>query len=130
MQSGKRREILFLLLCFAATAVCIGLAFRYAVPLRAESRQALPDQQPLTAYLQVDLNTADASALCTLPGIGKRKAEAILAYRAENGPFIRVEDAAQVPGITQEIVASWAGQAYVSRESSAWENTKPGTLPE
>ena len=34
-------------------------------------------------------------------------------YRAQYGPFAQVEDAAQVPGITQAMVDSWAGQAYV-----------------
>ena len=114
MQDRKHREICFLLLCLAAAVVCAELAFWYTVPLHAASQQALPDPQPLTAYVLVDLNTADAAALSTLPGVGEHKAEAILAYRAANGPFARVEDAAQVPGITQEIVDSWAGQAYVS----------------
>lgn len=113
LQSQKRREILFLLLCLAAAAACAALAFWYAVPLRAEPQSFVPDTQELTAYVQVDLNTADAAALCTLPGVGEKRAEAILAYRAQHGPFARVEDAAQVPGITQEIVDSWAGQAYV-----------------
>ena len=114
MQIRKRCEHLFLLLCLAIAAGCIGLAFWYAVPLQAASRQTLPDGQPLTTYIQVDLNTADISALCTLPGVGEHRAEAILAYRAANGPFVRVEDAVQVPGITQEIVDSWTGQVYVS----------------
>ena len=114
LPSPKRRERLFLLLCAAAAAVCAVLAFWLAVPFRAEVPQAVPDTQALSAYLLVDLNTADVSALCALPGIGERKAEAILAYRAEHGPFAQVEDATQVPGITQAIVESWAGQAYVS----------------
>ena len=42
-----------------------------------------------------------------------RNAQAILDYRAQYGPFAQVEDAAQVPGITQAMVDSWAGQAYV-----------------
>lgn len=114
MQGHKHRELYFLLLCLAAAILCAGLAFWYAVPLHAESRQTLPDPQPLIAYVRVDLNTADVDALSTLPGVGERKAEAILAYRAANGPFARVEDAVEVPGITQEIVESWAGQAYVN----------------
>ena len=67
----------------------------------------------LAAYTQVELNTADADALCTLPGVGPHNTQAILDYRAQYGPFAQVEDAAQVPGITQAMVDSWAGQAYV-----------------
>ena len=111
MPDKKRRERLFLLLCLAVAGVCAGLAFRFAVPLR--SQKTLPDTKELAAYTQVELNTADADALCTLPGVGPRNAQAILDYRVQYGPFAQVEDAAQVPGITQAMVDSWAGQAYV-----------------
>ena len=113
MQNKKRREGVFLLLCLAAAGVSAGLAFWFAVPLRSQKPQTLPDTKELAAYTQVELNTADAEALCTLPGVGPGKAQAILDYRAQNGPFAQVEDAAQVPGITRTIVDSWAGQAYV-----------------
>lgn len=113
MQNKKRREGLFLLLCLAAAGVCAGLAFWFAVPLHPQTQLPLPDTKELTTYTQVELNTADAKALCTLPGVGPGKAQAILDYRAQHGPFAQVEDAAQVPGITRTMVDSWAGQAYV-----------------
>ena len=103
----------FLLLCLAAAGICAGLAFRFAVPLQAQTPQTLPDTKALAEYTQVELNTANADALCTLPGVGPRNAQAILDYRAQYGPFAQVEDAAQVPGITRAMVDSWAGQAYV-----------------
>ncbi len=49
----------------------------------------------------VDLNTADKAALCTLPGIGESRAESILAYRDEHGPFKRIEDIMKVSGIKE-----------------------------
>lgn len=115
MQNKKRREELFLLLCFAAAGVCAVLAFRFAVPLQAQTPQTLPDTKELAAYTQVELNTADADALCTLPGVGPRNAQAILDYRAQHGPFAQVEDAAQVPGITQAMVDSWQGRRMSAR---------------
>ena len=60
MQNKKRREELFLLLCLAAAGVCAVLAFRFAVPLQAQTPQTLPDTKELAAYTQVELNTADA----------------------------------------------------------------------
>ena len=49
---------------------------------------------------QVNINTGDAATLAlALDGVGEARAEAIVAYRDENGPFQRVEDLQQVSGI-------------------------------
>ena len=48
---------------------------------------------------RINLNTADARLLETLPGIGQAKAAAIISYREKSGPFARVEDLLNVPGI-------------------------------
>lgn len=47
----------------------------------------------------VNINTADAAQLCTLPGIGETKAAAILAYREQHGSFASKEDLLNVSGI-------------------------------
>lgn len=47
----------------------------------------------------VNINTASTEELQTIPGIGQVKAEAIAAYREENGPFSSVEQIQEVPGI-------------------------------
>lgn len=47
----------------------------------------------------VNLNTADAAALDTLPGIGPSTAAKIVADRAANGPFKSADDLGRVPGI-------------------------------
>lgn len=52
-----------------------------------------------SAFAAVDVNSADATALETLPGIGPSKAEAILAYRSEHGPFTTLADLDAVSGI-------------------------------
>ena len=49
----------------------------------------------------VNINTADASALKSLSGIGDAKALAILAYREEHGSFSSIEEIMQVPGIKE-----------------------------
>lgn len=49
---------------------------------------------------KVNINTADAATLAaTLNGVGPAKAEAIVAYRSENGPFRSVDQLAEVRGI-------------------------------
>ena len=66
--------------------VC-GLLMMLALPLAAE---------PAT----VNLNEADAETLsASLSGIGQAKAEAIVAWRRDHGPFRQVQDLAQVKGI-------------------------------
>ena len=55
---------------------------------------------PAPAFAQVDINSADAKTLAeSLDGIGLVKAEAIVAYREQHGPFRRAEDLKQVKGI-------------------------------
>jgi len=48
---------------------------------------------------KVDINRAEAWLLKALPGIGADRAQAIVAYREENGEFQRIEDLLQVKGI-------------------------------
>ncbi len=47
----------------------------------------------------VDLNSADAALLDTLPGIGPSTAAKIVADREANGPYLSVDDLGRVPGI-------------------------------
>ena len=55
---------------------------------------------PVMAYAAlVNINTADAALLDTLPGIGPSKAAAIVDYRTQHGLFARIEDIQNVSGI-------------------------------
>ena len=56
----------------------------------------------------VDLNSASEADLKALPGIGRARALAILAYRRENGPFALVSDLGRVPGFSQGLVSRLA----------------------
>lgn len=48
----------------------------------------------------VNINTADAALIAAkVSGIGPAKAEAIVAYRKEHGPFKSIDELAQVKGI-------------------------------
>ena len=66
--TALRREILFIAACAAAAVLCVGLAFWFAVPQQPSQKQLPPDSTPLSEYWYVDLNTADAAALCTSAG--------------------------------------------------------------
>lgn len=47
----------------------------------------------------VNINTAMAEELCTLPGIGASRAQDIITYREQNGDFSTIEAIQQVTGI-------------------------------
>ena len=51
---------------------------------------------------KININTADATTLQTLPGIGPQKADAIIRFREENGPFKKIEDLMKVSGIGEK----------------------------
>ena len=53
----------------------------------------------------VDINTADASTLAKeLNGVGPARAQAIIAYRNEHGPFKSVDDLALVKNIPRKLI--------------------------
>lgn len=58
---------------------------------------------PVVLAETVNINTADVAALDTLDGIGEKKAEAIVAYRTENGEFKTLEDLKEVSGIGDKL---------------------------
>ncbi len=61
----------------------------------------------------IDLNTASADELETLPGIGPVLAERIVAYRTEHGPFRSVDELAEVRGISPRMVDELRGLVTV-----------------
>jgi competence protein ComEA len=57
----------------------------------------------------VNINTASFAELDSLPGIGEVKAQAILAYRQNNGLFTALEDLMKVEGISQSLFEKLEG---------------------
>lgn len=68
---------------------------------------------PTGQITPVALNTATAEQLDTLPGIGPVTAQAILQWRADNGPFIAVDDLLAVSGIGDATIADLRPYVYV-----------------
>jgi competence protein ComEA len=56
------------------------------------------------AFANININTADAEQLATLPGIGQVKAEAIIKYREDKGKFKNINDLKEVKGIGDKLI--------------------------
>jgi len=60
---------------------------------------------PVFASTPVDINKADAAAISeSLDGIGLAKAQAIVTWRDQHGPFKTIDDLAEVKGVGMSIV--------------------------
>ena len=62
------------------------------------------DPSPENNNEKVNINTATAEELDTLPGIGEQKAAAIIRYREQNGAFSSIEELSLVSGISDTMV--------------------------
>lgn len=60
---------------------------------------SVPPQNSGNTNDKVNINNADEATLTTLPGIGPSKAQAIISYREENGPFESIDELKNVSGI-------------------------------
>jgi competence protein ComEA len=70
----------------------------------------------------LDINTATAEELQALKGIGPKRAEAIIRYRAENGPIRSAQDLLSVPGLGASIINA-------NDEELTFGSNKPAILP-
>jgi competence protein ComEA len=115
MKSGIK-TILFVL-----TVACSGLtshAFAATATGKAQAEPKTASTQPATAEKstptlnkeqvsgdKVSINTASADELArAMNGVGLKKAQAIVSYREEYGPFKTIDDLRQVPGMGGALV--------------------------
>ena len=81
-------------------AAIAAIAFT-AAAAGAQGRATAPKATATTAA-PVNLNTATMDQLATIPGIGVKTAERIIAYREKNGGFKKIEDLMNVQGVGEK----------------------------
>lgn len=87
-------------------ASVLGLSLLVLPAAHAAAEQAGTGGAPVQqASQQVNINTADVATLAgSLRGVGIKKAEAIVAYRSEHGPFKSVDELVNVKGIGDKML--------------------------
>ena len=76
-----------------AVALCLGLAL---APATAAQQSKAPSAD------KVNLNTASAEQLETLPGVGPALAKRIIEHRTKAGKFTKIEELLNVKGIGEK----------------------------
>ena len=102
MEAGKITKTEWMLLGLTGLFLCVLLGM-----FAHDRRTVPPDLSPL------DLNTATAEELATLPGIGPELAGRIVAYREEQGGFGSIEEIMEVSGIGEGKFAALKGRITV-----------------
>jgi competence protein ComEA len=93
----------------ALLASVIAAALLAATPALAAKKALAPGER-------IDLNRASASELMRLPGVGEKRAQAIVAQRARQ-PFRRPEDVIAVKGLGPAWFAKVKGNVTVGAPS-------------
>jgi competence protein ComEA len=86
-------------------AIMAVLALCLASPLMAQTAKtaAKPSKAAAAASTEIiNLNTATAAQIATLPGIGLKTADLIVQYRQKNGPFKKIEEVMNVRGVGEK----------------------------
>ena len=97
--SGRGRPTKSEIILLGLTAVFLCALAGLSLRDRQDREAEVPREEIAPDFPPVDLNTATAEELDTLPGIGESLARRIIAYREANGPFGSIEEIMEVSGI-------------------------------
>jgi len=86
-------------------ALASGFTFTNTSPSRQSARGRHHHKHKLAPGERIDLNTANLEILEMLPGVGQKKAQAMIAYRQAHGLFTTLSDLRHVPGIGPKLLS-------------------------
>lgn len=104
----------FLLLSIVSFVLIIISAFYTTVPFfQLRYRAIAPYNIDVQEMFCANLNTIDIKGLCAIPGIGEKRAKAIISYREKIGLFESIEELENVDGISTKSIENWREYLYV-----------------
>ena len=71
-------------------------------PLIAQRAAKSPAAATAVSTEVVNLNSATAAQIASLPGIGLKTADLVVQYRVKNGPFKKIEEIMNVRGVGEK----------------------------
>ena len=89
----------------ALVVMIASVASSTAAAAPAQRAQASKSTASDSAPAAVDINSADAEKLASLPGIGPSIAQRIVDYRKEHGPYKSVDELLNVRGVGEKLLA-------------------------
>lgn len=83
----------------------LGLSLSFSAVAAEHPKETISQQTTASA---LNINTADAQTIvgAHIKGIGKKRAEAIVAYRQTHGPFKSIEDLKKIKGLSGKVIES------------------------
>jgi competence ComEA-like helix-hairpin-helix protein len=105
MRKEKMKRLLKLAVAALVAYVIFRLLVEFFRPMRLKLEEDItsvplhPEPPAVTGSDKLNINMADVNGFSTLPGIGPKLAERIVARREEIGSFAELDDLTQVQGI-------------------------------
>ena len=84
---------------FLCGVMLCGSVLQYASKSWAVMARMIRDRDDKYLFRSIDVNSAGLQELTAVPGIGPATAERIVEYRTAHGPYQKLDDLDQVPGI-------------------------------
>lgn len=93
------KYLMLISLCLSLTVLAYPEEWQTIEAVTIKHNQVLPEP------FKINLNSADKTTLEKITGIGPKKAQAIIDFRAQNGHFKKVTDLEKIKGFSKKIVA-------------------------